>query len=680
MSATPAAATPATAPAAATAAAPNAAAPTQAAATNGAAAGVAPVGGATYASASLYVGDLTPEVTEALLFEIFNAVGPVASVRVCRDAATRRSLGYAYVNFHRVDDAERALNTMNFKNIRNRPCRIMWSHRDPSLRKSGQGNIFVNHLARQIDNKQLFDTFSLFGNILSCKVSTNSKRESLGYGFVHYETEEAARTAIERVDGKVIAGEKVSVSMFQSKKERNGGAGAKQTFTNVFVKNLAGETTKEQFEQFFGKFGKITSSMITQTKDDATKAFGFINFAAPEEAVAAIEQANGAELNGKKLFVSRAQKREEREKELRDRFEQLKQERQKKYAGVNLYVKNLSDETDDEKLTAEFSKYGSITSAKIMRDAAGKSKGFGFVCFQSPEEATKAVTAMNGCMLDSKPLYVALAQRKEQRRAQLEAQYAARAKLGMPQAVQGMPAMPYGAQNPGMFMLGGMGQRGAQFGMYPQAGMQPRWNPQAGAPMMMGQPMRPGQMNYQLMPVQAGRPGVGAPGVQGPAGQQNRGRGPNRAQVPGQQQVGGPKLMHGGMPGGVPPQQAIRYAENVRNVRGAPNMPMGMLPTGAPQEVVMPAPHEPLTIKALAAAPEEMRKQMIGERLFPLIKMEQPNLAGKITGMLLEMDNGELIHLLESQAALHEKIQEAMAVLQAHPDGQEQQEEEADKQ
>jgi len=102
---------------------------------------------------------------------------------------------------------------------------------------------------------------------------------------------------------------------------------------------------------------------------------------------------------------------------------------------------------------------------------------------------------------------------------------------------------------------------------------------------------------------------------------------------------------------------------------------------GQQQEHVMPAPHEPLTIKALAAAPEDMRKQMIGERLFPLIKVEQPNLAGKITGMLLEMDNGELIHLLESQAALHEKIAEALTVLQAHPDGAaEQQEEEGDKQ
>lgn len=66
----------------------------------------------------------------------------------------------------------------------------------------------------------------------------------------------------------------------------------------------------------------------------------------------------------------------------------------------------------------------------------------------------------------------------------------------------------------------------------------------------------------------------------------------------------------------------------------------------------------------LSSADAKEQKQMLGERLYPLINAMYPTKAGKITGMLLEIDNSELLHMLEHHESLKAKVEEAIVVLQ----------------
>ncbi|XP_035529478.1 polyadenylate-binding protein 4 [Morone saxatilis] len=598
-----------------------------------------------YPMASLYVGDLHPDITEAMLYEKFSPAGPVLSIRVCRDMITRRSLGYAYVNFSQPADAERALDTMNFDVVKGKPIRIMWSQRDPSLRKSGVGNVFIKNLDKSIDNKALYDTFSAFGNILSCKVVCD-ENGSKGYAFVHFETQDAADRAIEKMNGMLLNDRKVFVGRFKSRKEREAELGAKaKEFTNVYIKNFGDDMDDERLKELFDKYGKTLSVKVMTDPTGKSRGFGFVSYEKHEDANKAVEDMNGTELNGKTVFVGRAQKKMERQAELKRKFELLKQERISRYQGVNLYIKNLDDTIDDEKLRKEFSPFGSITSAKVMLEE-GRSKGFGFVCFSSPEEATKAVTEMNGRIVGSKPLYVALAQRKEERKAHLTNQYM--------QRIAGMRAMPANAiinqfqPTSGYFMpaVPQAQNRTTYYAPNQMAQMRPnpRWQQQGGR----------GQGGFQGIPSSLRQPGPRAnlrhmtpnSGAQGP-------RASGQAMAPRPSMgVPGPRAM--------PP---YKYATGVRN----PN-PQVVQPIALQQ--AQPAVHvqgqEPLTASMLAAAPPQEQKQMLGERLFPLIQSMHANLAGKITGMLLEIDNSELLHMLESHESLRSKVEEAVAVLQAH--------------
>lgn len=570
-------------------------------------------------SASLYVGELDPSVNEAVLFDLFSPIGAVASIRVCRDAVTKRSLGYAYVNFQNQQDGEKALNELNYSDLKGRAIRIMWSQRDPALRRNGAGNVFVKNLDPIVDNKSLYDTFAIFGKILSSKVATDATGASKGFGFVHFETAEEAQAAIEALNGMELNGRELFVGPHISREDRESkNSEILNNFTNVFVKNIDLEATEEELKELFAAEGTTTS--VHLEKDVASgksKGFGFVNFEEHDSAVKAIENLNGKEWKGKPLYVGRAQKKAERLEDLKKQFEASKLEKSSQIQSVNLFIKNLDDSVDDEKLKEEFTPFGNITSVKVMTDDAGKSRGFGFVSFSSPDEAARAISEMNQHMVAGKPLYVALAQRKEARRSQLEQQIQARNQLRLQQqaAAQGLP--------PAQFM---------QPMYYPQQNFLP---PGARLPnqYMMPNGPRPGQLPPQGQ--WAGRPQMGQP-------------------------------VYGGAPQGYPVQQQRGFYNNRQG--------------GRPQRNQGPAPVTDVNQLAeyINTLPDDgAKKRALGEELYGRItatgKASDQETAGKLTGMMLDLPNEEILALLDDEQLFKQHFDDAFSAYEEFKSGEQQQ-------
>ncbi|KAJ1371595.1 hypothetical protein KIN20_033578 [Parelaphostrongylus tenuis] len=237
-----------------------------------------------------------------------------------------------------------------------------------------------------------------------------------------------------------------------------------------------------------------------------------------------------------------------------------------RYQGVNLYVKNLDDAVDDETLRKHFETYGKITSAKVMTDENGRSKGYGFVCFEKADDATNAVAEMN---------------------SKWSAQnHSTSPSLGELRAQQFNP----GAVHGGTRLAGQRFIQGSFAGQPQYTGPRPQ--------------LVSGSLKYQGKLTSAAKPG--------PA----------------------PLFQH--------------YQQHT-----AQGVEIGG--------------QVPLTTHMLAQAASQEQKQLLGERIYAVIEKMFPGHkeAGKITEMMLDIDNSELIMMLQDIDLLKSKVDEAASVLQS---------------
>lgn len=172
--------------------------------------------------ATTYVGNLDPQVSEELLWELFVQAGPVVNVYVPKDRVTNLHQGYGFVEFRSEEDADYAIKILNMIKLYGKPIRVNKASQDKKSLDVG-ANLFVGNLDPDVDEKLLYDTFSAFGVIVTNpKIMRDPETgNSRGFGFISYDSFETSDAAIEAMNGQYLCNRQITVS-YAYKKDTKG--------------------------------------------------------------------------------------------------------------------------------------------------------------------------------------------------------------------------------------------------------------------------------------------------------------------------------------------------------------------------------------------------------------------------------------------------------------------------
>jgi len=371
---------------------------------------------------TVFVDNLSSTVAEAKLFKTFNQVGVISSARVVRDQYTGKSLGQAYLNFVNPVDANKALKTMSGKLIDGCPVRIR--------RKKKETNVFVKNIPQEAKKKDFEAKFAEYGKVVSCLLMHTRSEPTVhkGYGYVRFATQGGADNAVDAANSKegiVIKGKVVQAYYYQTWKERIHEMSMNaHTFTSVHMRGYPLDWGKKEIEKILSVVEAVKTpievELTVKREEEKPYSYATVTFDEHEDAVDAIKELNKRRIDDNHtLVVERVMSNFEKKQAARKEYLEQKNQIYQKYKGRNLYVKNFPLDWDRDQLHALFSKYGTVSSAKVMKTSTDASRGFGFVCFESPDSAIVAMTTLNNAPIAGKPLVVNFAEPKEARKARL---------------------------------------------------------------------------------------------------------------------------------------------------------------------------------------------------------------------------------------------------------------------
>uniref|UniRef100_A0A915IVL8 RRM domain-containing protein n=1 Tax=Romanomermis culicivorax TaxID=13658 RepID=A0A915IVL8_ROMCU len=161
---------------------------------------------------NLIVNYLPQSMTQDEFKALFNAMGEVESCKLVRDKVTGQSLGYGFVNYIRMEDAQKAINTLNGLRLQNKLIKVSLAR--PSSENIKGANLYVSGLPKTLTQSDLERMFAPFGHIITTRILTDtSNGQSKGVGFVRFDKKNEAEEAIQKLNGTVPIGGTDSITV-----------------------------------------------------------------------------------------------------------------------------------------------------------------------------------------------------------------------------------------------------------------------------------------------------------------------------------------------------------------------------------------------------------------------------------------------------------------------------------
>lgn len=289
--------------------------------------------------AHLYVGNLSPRVTEYMLTEIFAVAGPVQHVKIIPDRNYQHGgLNYGFVEYMDMRAAETALQTLNGRKIFDTEIRVNWAYQGSQNKEdtSGHYHVFVGDLSPEVNDDVLAKAFSAFGTLSDARVMWDmNSGKSRGYGFLAFRDKTDAEQAIATMNGEWLGSRAIRVNWANQKTQGApapgaggggapaprptgaGGAPAPINFqggplsyesvvqqtpaynTTVYVGNLVPYCTQADLIPLFQSIG-----YLSEIRMQADRGFAFVKLDTHEHAAMAIVQLQGQMVHGRPIKCS----------------------------------------------------------------------------------------------------------------------------------------------------------------------------------------------------------------------------------------------------------------------------------------------------------------------------------------------------------------------------------------